>query len=190
MKKASNRKSVFIYLVLAIATLIAYEPVRHNEFLEYDDPVYITENKSVQAGLAKDNIINAFTATDTNFWHPLTLLSHMLDCELFGLNPFGHHVHNLLLHIANTLLLFWVLKRMTEAFWPSAFVAAVFALHPFHVESVAWAAQRKDLLSTLFWILTMAAYFRYAKKTSIKNYMIVFLVFALGLIAKPMLVII
>ncbi len=129
MKKTNNHKAVFVYLALAIVSLIAYEPVRHNEFLEYDDGVYITENEGVRAGLLNGNIINAFTATDTNFWHPLTLLSHMLDCELFGLNPLGHHVHNLLLHIANALLLFWVLKGMTDAFWQSAFVAAVFALN-------------------------------------------------------------
>jgi len=180
---------LLIYLVLALATFIAYEPVRHNQFIKYyDDDEYVTENPQVQAGITRESVIWAFTTPHSANWHPLTWLSHMLYCQLFRLNPFWHHLTNLLFHIANTLLLFWVLKRMTGAVWPGAFVAAAFALHPLHVESVAWVAERKDLLSGFFWILTMAAYIRYAEHRSIGRYLLVFLLFGLGLMAKPMLV--
>ena len=121
-------------------------------------------------------------------WHPLTWLSHIADCELYGLRPAGHHITNLLLHVLNTLLLFWVFRKMTGSVWPSAFVAAVFALHPLHVESVAWVAERKDVLSTLFWLGTMIAYVRYAERCGTGNYLLVVLMFGLGLMAKPMLV--
>jgi len=179
---------ILICLLLASATLIAFEPLRHNQFLNYDDNDYITENQHVQSGLNLKSIKWAFISTHAANWHPVTWLSHIIDCQLFGLNPAGHHFTNLLLHIANTLLLFWVLKDMTAAIWQSAFVAAAFALHPLHVESVAWISERKDVLSTLFWLLTMAAYVRYVRQRSVIRYIGTLFLFALGLMAKPMLV--
>ena len=160
---------LLIYVALAAATIVAFEPVLHNEFVEYDDNDYVTENPHVQSGITLKSVVWAFTASHggISYWHPLTWLSHMLDCELFGLNPLGHHLTNLLLHILNTLLLFWVLKRMTGAVWQSAFVAAAFALHPLHVESVAWVSERKDVLSTFFWMLTIATYIRYTERPCI-----------------------
>ncbi len=189
MAKSSDRLSVaLIYVVLVLAAVIAFEQVRHNEFISYDDNVYVTENSYVKAGVTGESVIWAFTTSHSANWHPLTWLSHMLDCELFGLNPLGHHLTNLLFHIANSLLLFWVLKRATGAVWRSVFVAAVFGLHPLHVESVAWVAERKDVLSGLFWMLTMAAYIRYTERPGAARYLFVVLSLALGLMAKPMLV--
>jgi tetratricopeptide (TPR) repeat protein len=173
---------------LASATFFVYEQVLHHEFVNFDDDEYVTENPSVESGLSYKSIIWAFTTPRVALWHPLTMLSHMLDCQLFGTNPQWHHFVNLLFHIANVLLLFWVLKDMTGAVWRSAFVAAAFALHPLHVESVAWVAERKDVLSTLFWLLTMAAYLRYVRNGGAKWYVLTLLSFASGLMAKPMLV--
>jgi len=178
----------FISAVLVTATLVAYEPVRNNGFLGYDDDIYVTENSHVSGGISFESIKWAFTTGHAGNWHPLTWLSHMLDYQLFGRNPAGHHIINLFFHIMNTLLLFWVFQRMTGAVWQSAFVAAAFALHPLHVESVAWVAERKDVLSTLFWMLTMAAYLSYVKRPSAGRYLLTLLAFALGLMAKPMLV--
>ena len=189
MDKTSNRYCiVLIYLVLILSGFIAYEPMRHNDFVGFDDDKYVTQNPIVKMGLARESVKWAFTSTYLSNWHPLTLLSHMLDCQLFGTEPFWHHLTNLLLHIANTLLLFWLLKEMTGRIWSSAFVAAAFALHPLHVESVAWVSERKDVLSGLFWMLTIAAYIRYTKHHNIGWYLLVFLAFGLGLMAKPMIV--
>jgi len=189
MDKTSNRYCIIlIYLVLILSGFIAYEPVRHNDFVGFDDDKYVTQNPLVKMGLARESVKWAFTSTYLSNWHPLTLLSHMLDCQLFGPEPFWHHLTNLLLHIANTLLLFWLLKEMTGRIWSSAFVAAAFALHPLHVESVAWVSERKDVLSGLFWMLTIAAYIRYTKHPNIGWYLLVFLAFGLGLMAKPMVV--
>ncbi|MHC4738663.1 MAG: ArnT family glycosyltransferase, partial [Planctomycetota bacterium] len=189
VKQTSNKWLILgIYAALTLATITAYGPLRHNDFVSYDDDAYITKNPMVKVGLTSRSVAWAFTTLDVGNWHPLTWLSHMLDCQLFGVEPFWHHLVNLLFHIVNTLLLFWLLKKMTAAFWPSAFVAAVFALHPLHVESVAWVAERKDLLSTFFWILAVAAYVRYTKNPGIARYLLVFLVFGLGLMAKPMVV--
>ncbi len=189
MKRERNKLYVFlIYIALTLATLIAYEPIRLNDFVNYDDDKYVTENPQVTAGITRQSIIWAFTKPHVANWHPLTSLSHMLDCQLFKLNPLWHHLVNLLFHIANTLLLFWVLQKMTGAVWPGAFVAGAFALHPLHVESVAWVAERKDVLSGFFWMLTMAAYIGYAQRPAIARYMLVFLFFALGLMAKPMVI--
>ncbi len=184
----ANRLKLVICLLLIVATIAVFWQVYNHDFVNYDDNLYVTENRHVQAGLTWEGIIWAFTTTHASNWHPLTWLSHMLDCQLFGLNAGGHHLTNLLFHIANTLLLFLVFNRMTGAIWRSAFVAALFALHPLHVESVAWVAERKDVLSTFFWMLTMWAYARYAERPGIKIYLLVFLFFALGLMAKPMLV--
>lgn len=189
MKQNRNKLYVIAICVsLALATIIAYEPVRLNGFVNYDDDLYVTENPNVNKGITGDSILWAFTTGHYNSWHPLTWLSHMLDCQLFGLKPAGHHVTNLLFHIANTLLLFWILKRMTGAIRQSVFVAAVFALHPLHVESVAWIAERKDVLSGFFWMLTIACYARYTEQPNMRRYLLVLLVFASGLMAKPMLV--
>ena len=189
MKQDSDKLYVYlIYAALVLATLIAFEPVRHNGFVDYDDHDYVTENPHVTDGINSKSVIWAFTSLHIANWHPLTWLSHMLDCQLFGPNPFWHHLTNLLFHIANTLLLFLILKKMTGAIWCSAFVAAAFALHPLHVESVAWVAERKDVLSGFFWMLTIAAYIRYVERPAIGRYVLVFLVFGLGLMAKPMMV--
>ena len=178
----------FIYVILALATFIAFEQVRLNEFVNYDDDEYVTENPNVNRGLTSESIKWAFTAPHVANWHPLTSLSHMLDCQAFGLNPAWHHLVSLLFHIANTLLLFAVFKRMTGAVWCSGFVAAAFALHPVHVESVAWVSERKDVLSAFFWFLTMWAYVRYTERPGLKRYVPIVLFFALGLMAKPMVV--
>ena len=175
-------------VALVLATLIAFEPVRNNGFVNYDDDGYVTNNSHVKGGITGKSVIWAFTAYHESNWHPLTWLSHMLDCQLFGLNPLWHHMTNLLFHIVNTLLLFLILKKMTGAIWCSGFVAAAFALHPLHVESVAWVAERKDVLSGFFWMLTIAAYIRYVKRPAVGRYVLVFLVFGLGLMAKPMVI--
>ncbi len=189
MKREHNKKHVLLICVaLSLATIIAYEQVRLNGFVNYDDPAYVTGNSHVNGGITLESIVWVFTNNHVGNWHPLTGLSHILDCELFGLNPLWHHLTSLLFHILNTLLLFWVLKRMTGEVWASAFVAAAFAIHPLHVESVAWVAERKDVLSGFFWMLTMAAYIRYAKQPDIRRYLLVGLVFCLALMAKPMVV--
>jgi len=189
MRKIANKYYTFlIYITLALVTFVAFESVRQNQFVSYDDDKYVTENPNVIEGLKYESVIWAFTTFHAGNWHPLTWLSHMLDCQLFGLAPSWHHLTNLLLHITNVLLLFWVLNKMTRVVWPSAFVAAAFALHPLHVESVVWVAERKDVLSGLFWMLTIAAYIRYAERPHIGRYLLIFLLFALGLMAKPMLV--
>jgi len=189
MKRENDKPYIFlIYLVLSLTTIIAYEPVRLNDFVNYDDDTYVTRNPQVKAGLTRESVLWAFTTSHGNNWHPVTWLSHIIDCQMFGLKAVWHHLTSLLFHILNTLLLFWVMKRMTGGIWPSAFVAAAFALHPLHVESVAWVAERKDVLSGFFWMLTMAAYVRYAERPGIARYMQVVFAFCLGLMAKPMLV--
>ncbi len=177
-----------IYLLLAVTTFAVYVQTSRHDFIDYDDPDYVTENRIVRTGLNQDSIIWAFTGHHEYNWHPLTSLTHLLDIELFGLNPAGHHMMNLFYHIVNTLLLFGILKAMTHSIGKSAFVAAVFALHPLHVESVAWVSERKDVFSTMFWLLTMACYYKYTKKPSVLWYLLTGVVFALGLMAKPMLV--
>ncbi|HUT31492.1 MAG TPA: glycosyltransferase family 39 protein [Sedimentisphaerales bacterium] len=189
MDKASDKyKVICVHAILALSTLAVYWQVRGYDFVNFDDPDYVSQNKNVQSGFSLDSIKWAFTTGHAANWHPLTWLSHMLDRQIFGADAGGHHLTNLLLHIANILLLFAVLKRMTGALWRSAFVAALFALHPLHVESVAWVAERKDVLSTLFWMLTMAAYVRYVTRPQMSSYLLTLVVFALGLMAKPMLV--
>jgi len=190
MDRISNRYWVFcICLALALATLAVFWQVRHYEFIvTFDDDIYIVDNSHVQAGLTREGLVWAFTTTRGYNWHALTWLSHMLDCEFYGLEPGGHHFTNVLFHIANTLLLLLVLNRMTGSLWSSAFVAAAFALHPLHVESVAWVSERKDVLSTFFWMLTMWAYVCYVERPVVKRHLVVLLLFALGLMAKQMLV--
>jgi Flp pilus assembly protein TadD len=186
----STKKSlvVFTYFVLILSTLLVFWQVHNFGFLNYDDSDYVSNNPQVLKGLTRNGVIWAFTTNRSANWHPLTWLSHMLDCQLFGANPGRMHLMNLILHLANTLLLFAVFRKMTGALWPSAFVAAAFALHPMHVESVTWIAERKDVLSTLFLLLTLAAYVSYVKRRGIIRYTLTVLLFALGLLAKPMLV--
>lgn len=189
MEQVTKREHIcLIYLALTLTTFIAFGPVFRNGFVKYDDPYYITNNPHVKGGITPESVVWAFTATLCANWHPLTWLSHMLDCQLFGVNPLWHHLISVLFHIANTLLLFWILKRTTGKIWAGAFVAAAFALHPLHVESVAWVAERKDVLSGLFWMLTIVSYIRYTEHPSIGRYLLIPLVFGLGLMAKPMLV--
>ncbi|MBU4258693.1 MAG: tetratricopeptide repeat protein [Proteobacteria bacterium] len=177
-----------ICLFLFIVTLSVYWQITKHEFINYDDGLYVTENPHVQAGLNRESIIWAFTTGHAANWHPLTWLSHMLDIDIYGLNPIGHHLTNLQFHILNSILLFLVLKMMTGALWQSSFVAALFALHPLHVESVAWVSERKDVLSAFFWILSMWAYVRYVRQPDKKQYLLLILFFALGLMSKSMLV--
>jgi tetratricopeptide (TPR) repeat protein len=170
-----------------VTWLVFGQTLRHG-FVNYDDPTYVYENATVIKGLSLGAVAWAFTNSHARNWHPLTTLSHMLDSQLFGLEPWGHHFTNVFLHAMTVLLLFFVLWQMTGAYWRSAFVAAIFAIHPLRVESVAWVAERKDVLSGLFFILTLAAYVRYARKRTGVRYAAVVLFFALGLMSKPMLV--
>jgi len=156
-----------VAVLLAVATLAVYAQVAGHGFVSYDDPDYVSGNPYVRAGLTRAGLSWALTTGHAGNWHPLTWLSHMLDCQLFGLRPGAHHLTNVLLHTANTLLLFVLLRGMSGALWPSAAVASFFALHPLHVESVAWVAERKDVLSTLFWMLTLLAYWRYTRQPSL-----------------------
>jgi Tfp pilus assembly protein PilF len=181
-------KVLAISVVLAVAVVAAYVPALHGQFLAWDDNVYVVENPHVR-GLSWENVRWAFTTTHTGNWIPLTWLSHMIDGELYGLEPFGHHVTALILHVANTVLVFLVFRALTGAVWRSAAVAALFGLHPLHVESVAWVSERKDLLSAFFWLLTLAAYVRYARRPSGARYALVAVAFVSGLLAKPMAVI-
>jgi tetratricopeptide (TPR) repeat protein len=182
------------WLVLAtcvfLATIIwfVFGQTRTFQFINFDDNDYVFKNAQVARGLTTEGIVWAFTHVHAANWHPLTWLSHMLDCHFYGLNPAGHHLTNVLLHAATAILLFLVLRNMTGALWRSAFVAAVFAIHPLRVESVAWVAERKDVLSGLFFVLTIGAYVRYTRHPSAVRYGLVLILFALGLMCKPMLV--
>jgi len=185
---ADKYRICFVYLALPVITFAIYWRVHEFEFVNYDDNQFVYKNERILSGLTFDNVAYFFTHSHAGHWQPLTAMTHMLDYELYGLNAGGHHVTNLILHAANTLLLLTLLWRQTGALWPSVFVAAVFGLHPIHVESVAWVTERRDVLSTLFLILTIAAYFHYVKKPNMGQYLLVLLLFALGLMSKPILV--
>ena len=208
-KLTKNQLAALICLALAVVTAALYWPITHYGFVNFDDDDYITNNSHVQAGLTWAGVIWAFQTGAAANWHPLTWISHMLDCQLYGLNPGGHHSTNLIFHVINTLLLFLWLRQLTGTLWRSAMVAALFAWHPLHVESVAWASERKDVLSTFFWMLTLIAYTRYAQKRSkveargsradtpvqaldarrsTLDYYLALLFFACGLMSKPMVV--
>ncbi len=179
---------VLALLVLVLVVAVVYAPVTTFGFVNQDDGRYLLNNPHVQQGLTLDAVGWSFTTLYFSNWHPLTWLSYLLDVQLFGIDPGAMHVVNLLLHVANTILLAWVLFRMTSAFWPAFAVAALFGLHPLHVESVAWISERKDVLSALFWLLAMLAYTSYVRGGGAKAYAAAWLMFCLGLLAKPMIV--
>jgi protein O-mannosyl-transferase len=183
-----EKRKVVLCLLLAMVTLGFYNPVAHSGFVFLDDVPYILSNPPVRAGLTWATVKWSFTAVHAGYWHPLTWLSHALDCQLFGVNPAGHHYVSLLFHVANAVLLFLVLLETTEMSWPSLMVAALFALHPENVESVAWAAERKNVLSMFFFLLAMWAYGRYVRRGGVRLYAAVSLFFALGLMAKPQII--
>ena len=188
-QRAKSRVTdVFIFLGLVAVTWAVFGQTLAHDFVNFDDHVYVYDNPFVIRGISTEGIIGAFTHTHARNWHPLTTVSHMLDCQLYGLNAGGHHLTNVILHTISVLLLFLVLKQMTGALWQNAFVAVLFAVHPLHVESVAWIAERKDVLSAVFFMLTLAAYARYVRAPSAPRYLLVALFFAFGLMSKPMLV--
>ena len=184
----SGLSAVLVCLALAACTLAVYWQAQGYAFINYDDNDYITQNPAVFRGLSWGALKWAFTESLASNWHPLTWISHMADCQFFGVTAGAHHMVNVVWHIANAILLFLVLRLMTSRLWTSAFVAGLFALHPLHVESVAWIAERKDVLSTFFWFLTTWAYTGYARRGGAHRYMITLSLFAIGLMAKPMLV--
>lgn len=186
--EARSEQRRWVALGLVALNISVYASVWRSEFVRFDDPDYVTQNPHVTAGLTWQGFKWALTTGHAANWHPLTWLSHMLDVQLFGMNAGAHHAVNLVLHVLNTLLLFDVLRRMTGATWRSALVAALFAIHPLHVESVAWVSERKDVLSTFFWMLTLLAYGAYVRKSGARRFALVLLLFALGLLAKPMVV--
>ena len=178
---------IIIFFIISV-TFSLYFQVHQFEFVGFDDNEYVYENPHVTSGINFENIRWALTAFHSNNWHPLTWISHMVDCRIFGLNPGWHHLVNLFFHISNSVLLFIIFRRMSGRLWQSAFVAAVFAVHPLHVESVAWVSERKDVLSTFFGLLTILSYAWYVGKQNFKRYSLVISFFILGLLSKPMLV--
>ncbi|MGD0277967.1 MAG: tetratricopeptide repeat protein [Smithella sp.] len=185
---STQRQKLIIYIVLILATIAVFWQVNQFGFVYLDDQVYVTDNIHIHSGITREGFRWAFSTTYAEFWHPLTWLFLMLDYQLYGLNAGGYHLTNLILHIMSTLLLFLLFNRMTGAIWKSAFVAAFFALHPLHVESVAWIAERKDVLSAFFWMLTLCFYVYYTEKPVIKRYLLVLLCFVCGLMSKSMVV--
>ena len=181
-------RQTIVCLVMALVTLFVFWQVKDHGFIALDDNVYVTDNTYVLQGLSLANLKWALTTSYTGYWHPLTWLSHMLDVQLFGPKAGWHHLMNVFFHIINALLLFLILHRATKLLWQSAFVAALFALHPLHVESVAWVAERKDVLSTLFWMLSLGSYVYYVEHPGYRRYLFVLCFFALGLMSKPMVV--
>jgi protein O-mannosyl-transferase len=187
-KQLELSRTVLICVVLAVITLAAFEGVRKNSFVFYDDNQYVTDNWYVKNGLSFESVKWAFTTWHQGNWHPLTWMSHLIDSTVFGMNPVGHHLVSVGFHIANVILLFLILKKMTGAIWPSAFVAALFGVHPLAVESVAWVAERKNVLSNFFAFLTILAYLRYSQKPEWRRYAVIAILFAAGLLSKSMLV--
>ena len=181
------RQALLIGLLLA-AVMSLYWPVLSFEFVNFDDRVYVTDNQKVHSGLSMEGLRWSFTTYHAGNWHPLTWIFHMADFEVYQLNAGGHHLTSVLIHTASVLLLFLVLSITTGTLWRSALVAGLFTIHPLHVESVAWVAERKDVLCGFFWILTMGAYAYYVKHPTIRRYLLVMLSFVLGLLSKPMVV--
>lgn len=182
---STSPRNLILYLLLAVLIALPYWRVRGHDFVNLDDNHYITDNSVVREGITLKGISWAFSFNDIDYWHPLTWLSHMVDIELFGLEPGGHHLSNLILHIVNSLLLFFILKRMTGAPWRSAAVTLLFGLHPLNVESVAWVAERKNVLSALLWMITVLSYILYVERPLVSRYVLTLLFFALALMAKP-----
>jgi len=185
--KLSQHRNLFIMILIAIGTFVTFQPMLTHDFLNIDDPVYVTDNVFVQKGISIESVKWAFTTLHAEFYHPFTWLSLMLDTHLFGVNPAGYLFSNLLLHILNTILLFTILVKLTGMSIQSALVAMLFAIHPLHVESVAWIAERKDVLSTLFWMLAIWCYITYVKNPKTSRFIRIHLVYLIGLLAKPML---
>jgi protein O-mannosyl-transferase len=183
-----KRNLALICVALIFVVLGVYMQVAHHDFVNYDDEAYVTKNPHVASGITGKNIVWAFTSFHAGNWHPVTWLSHMADVQIYGLNPRGHHLTSVAIHAVSSLLLLMLLFRLTGALWPSAFVATLFALHPLHVESVAWVAERKDVLSAFFWFLTLFLYAEYASKRKSSWYVLSLLAFVIGLMSKPMLV--
>ncbi len=183
-----DRQKLIVYIVLTVVTLAVFWQVNQYDFINYDDNAYVTKNSVIQSGITLDGFRWAFSTKYYGLWNPLIWLSLMFDYQLHGLNAGGYHLTNLILHVMSSLLLFWLFNRMTGAIWRSAFVAALFALHPLHVESVAWIAERKDVLSAFFWMLTLCLYVYYTERPVISRYLLVFLSFACALMSKPMVI--
>ena len=183
-----SKKIILIVLSLSILVLASYWGVQGNDFINYDDPAYVLENRHVKGGLSGEALVWAFTASSVSNWHPLTWLSLMLDHDLYGMNAWGYHWTSVILHLLSVLVLFFALVRMTGEVWCSGLVAGLFGVHPLHVESVAWVAERKDVLSGLFWMLGLWGYARYAERPGVSRYWVVVLFFVLGLLSKPMVV--
>src|SRR5208282_4612948 len=186
--QSPQKRRLMSCLLLLLATLALYSPVTRAPFLNYDDAAHVTDNLHVRSGLTWNTVVWAFQTSETSDWHPITWLSHALDCELFGLNPAGPHIINVLLHAANAVLLFLILDSTTGLAWRSLVVAALFALHPINVESVAWISERKNVLSMLFFLLALAAYGWYTRRPGVGRYLTVTLAFALGLMTKPQVI--
>jgi protein O-mannosyl-transferase len=188
MSASPQIQKILLSILLIIATVVLYYPAEGHPFVNFDDNLYVAENPHVTSGLRWETVKWAFTTYDEGNWHPLAWLSHAADCQLYGLNPAGHHDTNLVLHVLNVLLLFWVLQQATGYIGRSAMVAALFALHPINVETVVWIAERKNLLSMTFFLLALGAYRRYALKPEVGRYAVVASLFALGLMAKPQII--
>lgn len=190
---SESRRILAVSLALAALTVAVFAKSVDYGFIQFDDDAYVYENPHLRAGLSAEGIHWALTADlfensrNLDFWQPVTVLTRLVDYELFGMNPAGHHAVNVIFHAINVVLLFLLLHRLTAAFWPSAFAAAVFAVHPLRVESVVWVTERKDVVSLMFWILTMGAYARYADRPGIRRYLLVGVCMALGLMSKPVL---
>jgi protein O-mannosyl-transferase len=183
-----NKQRLIVYIVLTVVTLAVFWQVSKFDFINFDDNLYVSENNIVQSGLTPQGFLWAFSTRYFNLWTPLVWLSFMLDSQFYGLNAGGYHLTNVILHILSALLLFWLFNRMTGAIWKSAFIAAFFALHPLHVESVAWIAERKDVLSAFFWMLTLCLYVYYTEKPVAKRYLLVLFGFILAILSKPMVI--
>jgi len=188
IKSSNVIRDVLVYSVIIFATLSVYLPVKDFTFVAYDDDIYVSNNPRVQSGLKLENVLWSLTAFEASNWHPLTWISHMIDVQFFGMNAGGHHLTSVGFHILNAVLLLVWLNAMTGEFWKSSFVAALFSLHPLHVESVAWIAERKDVLSTFFFILSLLSYTHYCQKKSLQQYLLSLFFFICALMAKPMVV--
>src|SRR6202158_2183875 len=183
-----QRRRLILCLLLVLATIALYNPVTRAPFLNYDDVAYVTDNPQVRAGLTWNTVVWAFHTSEASNWHPIAWLSHALDCQIFVSNPAGPHAINVLLHAANVVLLFLILESATGLTWRSLVVAALFALHPINVESVAWISERKNVLSMLFFLLALAAYGWYTRRPGVGRYLAVTFAYALGLMTKPQVI--